>query len=291
MRAVSFAKLPCTFLTAAAVAVCLAGSLCDLPAAEEPPKRTAEGIQDNSFFIEEAYNQEPGVVQHILNIAHSVDRQGGDDESALSFVFTQEWPIFSQAHQFSYTLPYTFSENGDSQTGIEDISLNYRFQALQESGSKPAIAPRVSLVLPTADDSGAVGYEFNLPVSKIVSDRWTVHGNAGVTFLPDVDDHNLTSFNLGASAIYALSKNFNAMLEAIAEWEEEVNDGGGTSRPASVLVSPGFRYGFNHPGDAQTVIGLAVPIGVTSAAPDFGVFIYASFEHAFWRKKPNPGAK
>ena len=29
----------------------------------------AKGIQDNSFFIEEAYNQEPGVVQHIFNLA------------------------------------------------------------------------------------------------------------------------------------------------------------------------------------------------------------------------------
>ena len=28
----------------------------------------AKGIQDNSFFIEEAYNQEPGVVQHIFNV-------------------------------------------------------------------------------------------------------------------------------------------------------------------------------------------------------------------------------
>src|SRR4029434_1297317 len=28
----------------------------------------AKGIQDNSFFIEEAYNQEPGVVQHIFNL-------------------------------------------------------------------------------------------------------------------------------------------------------------------------------------------------------------------------------
>jgi len=28
----------------------------------------AKGIQDNSFFIEEAYNQEPGVVQHILTV-------------------------------------------------------------------------------------------------------------------------------------------------------------------------------------------------------------------------------
>jgi hypothetical protein len=28
----------------------------------------AKGIQDNSFFIEEAYNQEPGVMQHIFNV-------------------------------------------------------------------------------------------------------------------------------------------------------------------------------------------------------------------------------
>jgi len=28
----------------------------------------AKGIQDNFFFIEEAYNQEPGVVQHILTV-------------------------------------------------------------------------------------------------------------------------------------------------------------------------------------------------------------------------------
>jgi len=28
----------------------------------------AKGIQDNSFSVEEAYNHEPGVVQHILNV-------------------------------------------------------------------------------------------------------------------------------------------------------------------------------------------------------------------------------
>lgn len=31
----------------------------------DPP---AKGIQDNSFFVEEAYNQEPGIVQHIINV-------------------------------------------------------------------------------------------------------------------------------------------------------------------------------------------------------------------------------
>src|SRR6516164_6055765 len=66
-----------------------------------------KGIQDNSFFIEEAYNQEPGVVQHILNVP--IDLTNGSREITPSF--TQEWPVFSQTHQFSYTIPYVFTED------------------------------------------------------------------------------------------------------------------------------------------------------------------------------------
>src|SRR5262245_43995826 len=67
----------------------------------------AKGIQDNSFFIEEAYNQEPGVVQHILNVP--INFMNGSREITPSF--TQEWPVFSQTHQFSYTIPYAFTED------------------------------------------------------------------------------------------------------------------------------------------------------------------------------------
>src|SRR5207248_7304221 len=82
----------------------------------------AKGIQDNSFFVEEAYNQEPGVVQHILNVP--VFFANGGKESTPTF--TQEWPVFSQTHQFSYTTPHTFAEE---ESGLEDIRLNYRLQA------------------------------------------------------------------------------------------------------------------------------------------------------------------
>ncbi len=68
--------------------------------AVEPP---AKGIQDNSFFVEEAYNQEPGIVQHIVNVPAFF--MHGNNK--VSFIFTQEWPILSQTHQFSYTIPYT----------------------------------------------------------------------------------------------------------------------------------------------------------------------------------------
>lgn len=285
-------------LTPVCITCARAGARDSISAVEQAPKtRPAEEVQDNSFLIEEAYNQEAGVVQHILNIVYTRDRRSGPDEHQWSFVFTQEWPAFSQTHQLSYTVPYTFLDSGSSsENGFEDISLNYRLQVLMESERTPAFAPRFSLILPTGDeDEGfgddTVGYQINLPISKIVTDRLTLHWNGGATLLPDVSGHDLLNYNLGASAIYAVTSEFNLMLEALAEWDEEVDDFGGTESEAAVVISPGFRYAFNHPNDAQTVIGLAAPIGLTSAAPDFGVFIYASFEHFFFRPRTGSAGK
>jgi Putative MetA-pathway of phenol degradation len=241
----------------------------------------AKGIQDNSFFVEEAYNQEPGVVQHILNVP--VFFTDGGKEITLSF--TQEWPIFSQTHQFSYTIPHTFTED---ENGLEDIRLNYRLQALMESKWSPAFAPRFSLVTPTGDadkdfGQGRLGYEVNLPFSKIVSNRWSVHFNAGGSVFPDVNDRDLVNYNLGGSAIYAVSRNLNLMLESVALWEEDVDLAGKVDRTLTALLSPGARYAFNFPNDAQLVVGLAVPVGLVSDSPDYGFFFYCSFEHPFMR--------
>ena len=246
----------------------------------------AKGIQDNSFFVEEAYNQEPGVVQHILNVP--INFINGSREITPSF--TQEWPVFSQTHQFSYTIPYAFTEEDN---GMEDMRLNYRLQALTEDEWTPAFAPRLSLVLPTGDrdkglGTGVVGYETNLPFSKIISDRWTLHFNAGISVFPNARDHHLTNYNLGASAIYAVSRDFNLMLETVAGWNEDITEGELAPEPTvdratTALVSPGARYAFNLPNDAQLVVGVALPIGLTSDSPDWGMFFYCSFEHPFTR--------
>src|SRR6266403_1952037 len=249
----------------------------------------AKGIQDNSFLVEEAYNQEPGVVQHIFNVP--VFFSHGEKETTPSF--TQEWPVFSQTHQFSYTIPYTFTE---SENGLEDIRLNYRLQALMESERTPAFAPRFSFVTPTGDaDKGFghdwLGYEINLPFSKIISDRVTLHFNAGGSLFSDVHGHDLLNYNLGASVIYAVSKDFNLMLESVANWEEDVDSAAASTKEAlarhgdqtvTALVSPGARYAFNLP-NAQLVVGVAAPIGLTSDSPEYGLFFYLSFEHPFVR--------
>src|SRR6185295_8547914 len=78
-----------------------------------------------------------------------------------------------------------------------------------QTDTRPAIAPRVALVLPSADQivaSGPLeareksyGYELLLPVSKIVSDRVTLNGNAGLRSFFDVAGHQPTTYRLGGS--------------------------------------------------------------------------------------------
>jgi hypothetical protein len=46
-------------------------------------------IQDNSFLVEEAYNQEAGVVQHIFNWVPAWERNAGGVERTFDFAFTQ----------------------------------------------------------------------------------------------------------------------------------------------------------------------------------------------------------
>jgi hypothetical protein len=245
--------------------------------AQEP---LAKGVQDNSFFVEEAYNQEAGVVQHIFNLP--IFFRHGDKEIPPSF--TQEWPLFSQTHQLSYTVPYTFTSDANT---FDDVRLNYRLQALMESERTPAFAPRFTLVLPTGDPDKEIGhdhlgYEINLPFSKIVSDRWTLHFNAGGSVFPAVHDRDLWNYNLGASAIFAVSKDFNLMLESVVNGEQDVSSRH-LERSISALLSPGARYAFNLPNDLQIVVGAAVPVGLTSDSPDWGLFFYLSFEHPFIR--------
>ena len=242
---------------------------------QQTPTPLAKGIQDNSFLIEEAYNQEPGVVQHI----GSVRRQGKD----RFFSFTQELPLGSQAHQFSWSLPYAWLHDdivGDVGR-LGAVQLSYRYQALTESAHLPAFAPCLSLILPTDDpksELGDGGLQLNLPFSKIVADRVTVHANAGMTTFFDVQGQQPTIYNLGGSVVYALSRETNLLFETVAEWIESVGATRDIERQFVLLLVPGIRHAFNLP-DAQLVVGIGAPIRFTGGSPEYGVLLYASFEH------------
>ena len=272
----------------AVVAVTLLFPLLGRLAAQTPiPSLPEPAIEDNSFLIEEAYNQEAGVVQHINTLSLS-----GADRRNLFYTFTQEWPLVSQRHQLSYTVPFTRSEGGAPQ-GFGDIQLNYRYQ-LGAYGRRWAFAPRLSVLLPSGSvekglGSGSTGVQVNLPLSVRISRDLVAHWNAGATLLPSAQGPDLggsrmqrtvTSYNLGASLIGPVTWPVQLMLEATAGFNQAFTDAGLLSRSTVTVVSPGVRAAVNL-GGLQIVPGIAVPVSWSDGHSETDVFFYLSFEHPF----------
>jgi hypothetical protein len=275
------------FVMIAALAAASGGR--ELFAADERP---IDVIEDNSFLIEEAYNQEAGVVQHISTFYYNNDsRQPG-----WSFSFTQEWPVFSQDHQFSYTVPsYHYIDGTNHVYGVGDVLLNYRYQALMESDTLPAFAPRFSLILPSGNvrrgtGNGAVGYQWNLPFSKKLGSLFAMHLNLGLTYQPNVravlntdqlsPKRSLVSYNVGVSGIYALFPRVHLMLEWVGNGEDNINGSGRTVLVFAPVISPGIRAAVVNEDKLQVVVGAAVPIGLNRQGNNNqGAFLYLSIEH------------
>src|SRR4051794_23431830 len=251
---------------AVAIILCLSGSTFAQAPSTTPDKPEPFKITDNSFLVEEAFNQERGVFQNIFGAMRS--------QGTWVSTFTQEWPAPSQTHQLSYTLAF---HNGGDSAGFGDTLINYRYQASEEGPGRVAFSPRVSLVLPSGNrdkglGDGSAGLQFNLPVSKQFND-WYVHWNGGLTWLPRAqgelradssgsrEQYNLVSPFIAASAIYRLAPMLNLMLESVVSFNESAVEGG-TTRTTTYTLSPGFRGGWNV-GDAQIITGLALPISWT----------------------------
>ncbi len=241
-------------------------------------------IQDNSFLIEEAYNQPAGVVQHIS--AFSLDRDG----KSWAYSFTQEWPLFSQRHQLSYTLPVERNASAPG-TGLGDVALNYRYQLPTGRDETLAIAPRLSLLLPTGEvskgrGSGGAGLQANLPVSAMISPSLVTHFNAGATFTPSAanaagDRRATTSLNAGQSLIWLARPALNLMLELAWNRNEVLLDSGTRERNSELVLAPGIRGALNLASGLQIVPGVAVPFGIGASRGQRSLFFYVSFEHAF----------
>jgi hypothetical protein len=246
------------------------------PGAAEETKK----IRDNSFLLEEAYNQERGVVQHIQAFQYMKDR-------SWTYSFVQEWPVPKETHQLSYTIPVSHFHDGETETGIGDVLLNYRYQAILKD--PVALAPRLSLILPTGNHekglgSGAVGFQANLPLSVELSEKWVTHWNLGLTFVPEARGANggrtdTVGLNYGAGIVYLLSENLNLLVEAVGNSNETVEGDGLAKREHAFFINPGLRFALNFKSGLQIVPGIAMPIGVGPSGGEYGAFLYLSLEH------------
>jgi hypothetical protein len=244
-------------------------------------KEEAKKIQDNSFLIEEAYNQEPGMIQHIQTFQYLKRSR------TWGYVFTQEWPVPDQTHQLSYTIPVTHVSAPSHDTGIGDVALNYRYQLILKDPI--ALAPRFSLLLPTGDykkalGSGSIGFQANLPMSVELSERWVTHLNLGFTFTPSSREPGGASadtlgFNCGASLIWLASEHLNLMLELSWNSTESVQSYGSTTRTDAFLAVPGVRFALNFESGLQVVPGIGILVGLGPSGGEIGVLSYLSFEH------------
>lgn len=242
-------------------------------------------IQDNSFLVEEAYNQDAGVVQHITTF--QVQRGTSDFDAS----FTQEWPVKSIRHQLSYGIPISRS---NSQRGIGDVAINYRYQLLGDGEARLAISPRLSMTLPTGDwkkarGSGAVGLNAMVPFSYVVSPMIVTHFDIGGALTPSArngagERARTAGWITAGSAILTASRRIQPMLEAVYSRGQEVIARNHTEWTEIALISPGVRAAFNFASGLQIVPGLAFPIGIGPSRGERSAFFYLSFEHPFNRK-------
>jgi hypothetical protein len=239
-------------------------------------------IEDNSFLIEEAYNQEAGVIQHISAFQYMKDK-------TWLYTFTDEWPVQGRKQQLSITVPVL--SNGEA--GVGDIELNYRYQAIYKN--RLAFSPRLSLILPSGNykkglGAGVPGYQLSLPFSYLLFRKIVTHYNLGVTIIPkaknaDGSKSDLEIYNYGLSIIVLFNKNFNFMFEVAGNTAITSSGYVNSQVSNSLFINPGFRYAINFKSGLQIVPGIAVPVGIASSKVEPGIFAYLSFEHPLWKPK------
>jgi hypothetical protein len=238
---------------------------------------------DNSFLVEEAYNQDPGVVQHISAFARAA-------RGSWLYTFTQEWPLMGRRHQLSYSVPIVHG----SGTGLGDVQLNWRWQATGDPEAVVAVAPRLTVIFPTGSTrqdrgAGTLGAQVALPLSIHPTPAFGFHANAGLTWLPRAknaagDRSGTMSYALGASGIWFARSRLNLLVEWIWQDNEVVAGSGATRRQQAMFLNPGVRLGWDFPGGLQIVPGLAYTVGVGPSEGEDGLFLYLSFEHPFRRE-------
>jgi hypothetical protein len=254
-------------------------------------------IEDNSMLIEEAFNQEAGVIQHISSFVF--------DRGEFVYNYTQEIPLADVKHQLAIGVSYASFEKPEGidllnsnylTRGLGDVFISYR-PMLMGKNDWALVIPRFTLIIPTGNaryglGSGGWGGQFNMAVTKRLNSKITTHYNAGYTLLQKADFYsysadgtpalefqkNILSANLGASMIWLVHSKFNLMTEFTSLFGKAISDTGSLEKDNVSVINPGFRFAANI-GKCQIVPGMGLPISFANGSfAGTGGFFYLSIE-------------
>jgi len=256
-------------------------------------------IEDNSMLIEEAFNQEAGVIQHISNFIV--------DDGNFIYAYTQEIPIPNEKHQLSFGVSYAAMKRPEAAqfnsnfltNGFGDILVNYR-PMLMDKNDWALVIPRFTLIAPTGNARYGLGFggwggQFNMAVTKRLNSKITTHWNAGYTFISKADSYSylsdgtpeltfqkdLTFKNIGFSAIWLVRPKFNLMVEYVTAFDKTISDTGSINPENSTIINPGFRFAVDM-GKVQIVPGMGIPINFSNGSfANTSAFFYLSIEPAY----------
>ena len=220
----------------------------------EDSKRTVYRIKiRDSFLIEEAYNQEAGVIQHIQTFQYL------KESGIWGYAFTQEWPVLGQTHQLSYTIPINNKDAPIEASEIGDIAkLSLSAYPQQALALSPRFYAFSTGTIKTALVAAPLGIRVNIPLSIELSDKWVTHFNLGsqrFRGLKRREEQALIPLDSTMEPVLSglYLKTLTSCLKPYGILPESVLLYGTKTRDGTLIVNLGARYAINCDSGLQIV--------------------------------------
>lgn len=239
-------------------------------------------IEDNSFLLEEAFNQKKGEYQFIQKYHTSAT-------GYIEYVFEVEAPLSDETHQLSLDISRIRPEEIPA-SSFSDLNLNYRYQALNREDM--ILTEKVGLVLVTGKvenetSNGALGFQLMQVATFKLSEKYINHWNLGTTVIPQAEtpggEKTILEFTGGTSLINNYSDRLNFLLEAVLQTFESYDEDKNVNNELRFYLNPGLRYAWNFDFKrTQVVPGASIPVQYSDGEIRPGIFLYLSVESTLY---------
>lgn len=243
-----------------------------------------DGMDDNSFLMDQGTVQTRGTVEHIFYI---IAYPTSPKDAYLNWI--EEWG-FAERHDAGFTIPVTiFEQSGD---GLGDIFLDYRYHLIKEKTLN--IAPRFSLILPTGSvrknlGYDSVGFQNNWAISLYWNRHFATHWNIGTTLLPYAKElfpdggsarKFLANFNFGISNAWMVNHHLNLVLEFVSNLGSEINNNRNINLFGQYILNPGISTNVDFKS-ISIIPGVSIPLTWKRDNFQPGIYFYLSLQHPF----------